>query len=93
MGDGALSRVAASVIADVGWVPNDDLIGETEGFRRAGPIVLLGPGLSWAPRRAFAVSAAVPFAVYRNVQENGGNVQEWMLQLSLSYNILNGASQ
>ncbi|MBD3162440.1 MAG: hypothetical protein GF328_10065 [Candidatus Latescibacteria bacterium] len=89
-GNGRWSRLAARVLADVAWVPYDDLIGETEGFRRAGPIVLAGPGLSWAPGEAWSLSAAVPLTVYRDVQRNGGNVQEWSFLLSASYDILPG---
>ncbi|MDM7915841.1 MAG: hypothetical protein QUU85_11365 [Candidatus Eisenbacteria bacterium] len=82
---GTLSRFAARAVADVAWVPYDDLIGDTEGFRRAGPIVLVGPGLDWSPRDDISLSATVPLTVYRNVQQNGGNVQEWTLQLSAAW--------
>jgi hypothetical protein len=86
----ALHPLAVRALADLAWVPYDDLFGKTEGFRRAGPIVLVGPGLSWAPRQAFHLSAAVPFTIYRDIQQNGGNVQEWMLQFSLSYDLIPG---
>lgn len=89
-GTGALSRLAARVNADVAWVPYTDLIGDTEGFRRAGPILFVGPGVSWAPRQALSLSAAVPFTVYRNIQQNGGNVQEWTVQFSMSYDVFPG---
>lgn len=87
-GESVLSRVSVQGLADIAWVPYDDLIGDTEGFRRAGPIVLVGPGLSWSPREALSFSAAAPFTIYRDVQQNGGNVQEWTLQFGLSYDVL-----
>jgi hypothetical protein len=89
-GEGALSRISASVFGDIAWVPYDDLFGDTEGFRRAGPIVTLGPGLGFSPTDAIGVSVGVPFTVYRDVQQNGGNVQEWTLQLGISYDVLPG---
>lgn len=89
-GNSGWSRVTARALADLAWVPYDDLIGETEGFRRAGPIFMLGPGLGYSPVNGVSISAAVPFTVYRNVQRNGGNVQEWMLQLSMSYDVIPG---
>lgn len=84
-GEGVLSQFAARAIFDFAWVPYDDLFGKTEGFRRAGPILLLGPGLSYSPMESFSFSASMPFTVYRDVQQNGGNVQEWTLQFGLSY--------
>lgn len=88
---GIRGSFAARASADVAWVPYDDLVGKTEGFRRAGPIMLVGPGLSWSPRADFVVAAATPFTVYRDIQQSGGNVQERMLQLSLSYSRIPGA--
>lgn len=83
---GATSPVALQLHADLAWVPYDDLFGDTEGFRRAGPIVAVGPGLRWAPGASgLTVAAAVPLTVYRDVQRNGGNVQEWMAQVSVGY--------
>ena len=87
-GGGVLGQFAARAIFDFAWVPYDDLFGETEGFRRAGPIFLIGPGLSYAPTQSFSFSAAVPFTVYRDVQQNGGNVQEWTFQFGLSFNAI-----
>ena len=89
-GRGALRDFSALALFDLAWVPYDDLVGESEGFRRAGPILTIGPGLTWSPSDALSFSAAVPLTVYRDVQRNGGNVQEWMLQLGLSWDILPG---
>ncbi len=83
--EGWLSRMSASAHLDFAWVPYDDLFGDTEGFRRAGPIVLLGPGLSYMATDRLSLSAGLPFTVYRDVQQNGGNVQAWTLQFGLSY--------
>lgn len=89
-GHGPWSRVALSILTDIAWVPYDDLIGDTEGFRRAGPILLAGPGLSWMATDRLNVATAVPITLYRDVQQNGGNVQDWTIQLSASYNITRG---
>jgi hypothetical protein len=78
----------AVLVTDLAWVPYDDLFGETEGFRRAGPIVTVGPGLRWAPPgTGMSFTAAVPLTVYRDVQRNGGNVQEWMVQFGVTYQL------
>ncbi|MCA9730194.1 MAG: hypothetical protein R3E12_03250 [Candidatus Eisenbacteria bacterium] len=90
MGNGPLSRVSLSAFLDWAWVPYDDLFGKTEGFRRAGPIIAVGPGVGWSPTDAFTISAGVPLTIYRDVQQNGGNVQEWTFQLGLSYDVLQG---
>lgn len=84
----AWNRAAARVLFDFAWIPYDDLFGDTEGFRRAGPIVAVGPGLGYTVRDGLALSAAAPITVYRNVQQNGGNVQEWMLQFSAAVDLL-----
>jgi hypothetical protein len=83
---GATSPLALQLNTDFAWVPYDDLFGTTEGFRRAGPILAVGPGVRWAPASTgLSFTAAVPLTVYRDVQRNGGNVQEWMLQFSVGY--------
>jgi hypothetical protein len=87
IGESPLGRIAFSVSTDFAWIPYDDLFGDTIGFRRAGPIVAVGPALSWTPTDAISLSAGVPLTVYRDVQQNGGNVQEWALQLGLSYQV------
>jgi len=89
-GAGAWSAVTLGVLADFAWIPKHDLFGETEGFRRAGPMLFVGPTASWSPLPALSLGAAVPITVYRDMQENGGNVQEWTLQFSLSYRRLLG---
>jgi hypothetical protein len=92
LGTGLLSQFSAQGLIDFAWVPYDDLIGGSDGFRRAGPILAVGPGLTWSPMQSLSFSAAVPIKVYRDVQRNGGNVQEWMLQLSVSWNLFGGSS-
>jgi hypothetical protein len=92
-GGGSLSQVAAFVTGDAAWVPYDDLFGKTEGFRRAGPILLAGPGMSWSPNGAWTLSAGTPITLYRNVQRNGGNVQAWTLQVAVSYDIRPGRGE
>ena len=83
---GITSPVALQLNADFAWIPYDDLFGDTVGFRRAGPILAIGPGVRWAPAGSgLTLSAAVPLTIYRDVQRNGGNVQEWMLQFSVGY--------
>lgn len=85
-GYGALSRIAARANVDLAWIPFDDLFGESDGFRRAGVIAAVGPGLSFTPTPAVTLSADVPLTVYRDVQRNGGNVQEWTLMIGATYN-------
>jgi hypothetical protein len=85
---GTMSPLGAQLVTDFAMVPYDDLIGDTEGFRRAGPIVTVGPGLRWAPPgTGMSFAAAVPITVYRDVQRNGGNVQEWMVQFAVGYQL------
>jgi hypothetical protein len=83
-GTGFLNRISGQAIFDFAWVPYDDLIGDTEGFRRAGVILALGPGLSYTPLDRITVSAALPVTLYRDVQHNGGNVQEVAFQLGVT---------
>ena len=92
-GDGFLSRASVSFFSDFAWVPYDDLFGKTEGFRRAGPIIAIGPGLGYSPTGALTLSAGFPFTVHRDVQQNGGNVQEWTMQFGLSYDLAGGGEQ
>lgn len=84
-GDGALSHLAARANVDLAWIPYDDLFGDSEGFRRAGVIFAAGPGLSYNPGPAWTLSVDVPLTVYRDVQRNGGNVQEWTLMVGATY--------
>jgi hypothetical protein len=84
-GDGAMNRVAVRANVDLAWIPYDDLFGDSEGFRRAGVIFAAGPGLSYTPTPAVTLSADVPLTLYRDVQRNGGNVQEWTLMIGATY--------
>lgn len=81
-----LQRVAVHANFDLAWIPDDDLFGGSEGFRRAGTILALGPGVSYSPLDPLTLSAAVPFTLYRDVRLNGGNVQDWTVQFGLSWN-------
>lgn len=85
-GEGALRRVSIHANFDLAWIPDDDLFGESEGFRRAGTILALGPALSYSPVDPLTLTAGVPFTVYRDVRLNGGNVQEWTMQFGMSFN-------
>jgi hypothetical protein len=84
-GEGFPSRMTGRANVDLAWVPYEDLLGESEGFRRAGVILAIGPEVSFAATDTFAFSAGVPLTVYRNVQRNGGNVQEWAFQFGISF--------
>lgn len=79
-----LDGLAGQVIFDTAWVPYDDLIGASGGFRRAGVILFVGPGLTWAPYENLTLSVSTPFTVYRKIQRNGGNVPEWVFQTSIT---------
>ena len=46
-------------------VPVEDLIGDSNGFRRPGYAISIEPGLSYS-RGAYTFSLAVPYALYRN---------------------------
>ncbi|HEX7183732.1 MAG TPA: hypothetical protein VF756_18005 [Thermoanaerobaculia bacterium] len=46
-------------------VPVEDLIGDSEGFRRPGYAISIEPGLNYT-RGPYTVSLAVPYALYRN---------------------------
>jgi len=87
---GTLGRFSAQALFDFAWVPYDDLIGKTEGFRRAGPILTAGPALTWAVSPVLALSTAVPFTLYRDIQRHGGNVQEWQLQVNAAWTLRPG---
>jgi hypothetical protein len=56
---------AVSLGGRVEGIPVEDLIGDSNGFRRPGYAVSAEPGVSWS-RGPHAVSLAVPIAVYRN---------------------------
>lgn len=84
-GLGALSRLTARANLDLAWIPFDDLFGESDGFRRAGVIFAAGPGLSYAPATPVTLSVDLPLTLYRDVQRNGGNVQEWTLMVGATY--------
>ncbi len=84
-GLGALSRLTARANVDLAWIPFDDLFGESDGFRRAGVIVAAGPGLAYSPATPVTLSVDVPLTLYRDVQRNGGNVQEWALMVGATY--------
>lgn len=64
--------------ARIEGVPAHDLIGDSEGFRRPGYMIGVGPGLVWG-FRGNAFTFSIPFAVQRNrvrsVQDirNGGH--------------------
>ena len=80
----ALDGLAGQVIFDTAWVPYDDLIGATDGFRRSAIILFVGPGLTWAPYENMTLSLSAPITVYRKIQRNGGNVPEYLVQASIS---------
>ena len=50
-------------------VPVEDLIGDSDGFRRPGYALSVEPGLSWT-RGVHTLSLAVPVAVHRNRQRS-----------------------
>lgn len=83
-GDSFLGRFSGEANLDLAWIPFDDLFGDTDGFRRAGVIVALGPGLSFNPAGGVTVSAGLPLTLYRDVQHNGGNVQDWTFQMGIT---------
>ena len=85
-GLGAWSRLSGRANLDLAWIPFDDLFGESDGFRRAGVIFAAGPGLAYTPTAPVTLSVDVPLTLYRDVQRNGGNVQEWTLMIGASYN-------
>ncbi|MEZ5066906.1 MAG: hypothetical protein R3B81_19500 [bacterium] len=82
---GAMEDLSVRALFDLAWIPWDDLFGDTVGFRRAGMILAAGPGLSYTPIQRLTFSAAVPLTLYRNVQRNGGNVQEWTFQFGVAF--------
>ncbi|MGE3163865.1 MAG: hypothetical protein AB7O52_03100 [Planctomycetota bacterium] len=67
------------------WVPYDDLVGATRGFRRAGTVLFYEPGFAWAPSPDVTFTVSVPITVYRKLQQNGGNLPEWILQASVTF--------
>lgn len=81
----ALDSLGLQAIFDTAWVPWDDVIGDTDGFRRAGIILFVGPALSWAPFDGMTLTVGTPFTVYRKIQQNGGNVPEWIFQGSVTF--------
>lgn len=67
------------------WVPYDDVFGATEGFRRAGTVLFYEPGIAWAPAPDVTFTVSVPLTIYRKLQQNGGNLPEWILQASITF--------
>jgi len=90
-GESALRKFALQGNVDFLWIPVDDLIGDSNGFRRAGKLFFAGPGLAWEPVPQLSVSTSVPFALYRDIQKNGGNVQEWSFLFAINFDALPGS--
>jgi len=57
--------LSASLGGRIDGIPDEDLIGESEGFRRPGYAVTIEPGLTWMKGDWTAV-LTTPVAVYRN---------------------------
>jgi len=57
--------LSASLGARIDGVPSEDLIGDSEGFRRPGYAVSVEPGLIWQSG-SWTVALTTPVAVYRN---------------------------
>ncbi|MCA8962265.1 MAG: hypothetical protein KDC38_17190 [Planctomycetes bacterium] len=81
----AFGQVAATLGVQAAWVPYHDLIGATKGFRRAGIILFVEPGLSWSPRPTVTTTLSVPITVYRKIQRNAGNIPEIIAQASVTF--------
>jgi len=56
-----------SLGARIDGIPATDLVGESDGFRRAGYSLYVDPGISWSFGRN-ALSVNVPVAVRRNLE-------------------------
>ncbi len=81
IGDQYLARTGASFVLWPAWglsvslggrlegVPVDDLLGETDGFRRPGYTVSIEPGISLMKGR-FSAGVFAPVALYRNRQSS-----------------------
>jgi hypothetical protein len=61
--------LAASLGGRAEGVPVEDLVGDSDGFRRPGYAVSVEPGLSFA-RGRHTVALSVPIALYRNRQRS-----------------------
>ncbi|MBI4607007.1 MAG: hypothetical protein HY721_34015 [Planctomycetes bacterium] len=62
---GVLDRLSLSVALAGTHVPEHDIIGESDGFRRAHDALYIEPGIQWGPTSTFALYANVPISIYR----------------------------
>ncbi|HEV8541301.1 MAG TPA: hypothetical protein VGR78_02810 [Verrucomicrobiae bacterium] len=80
--------LALSLGGRIDGIPVHDLIGDSDGFRRAGYAVYIDPGINWASgKNAFSVN--VPVAVERNLEQSAlsstGSFADFIVVASYSY--------
>ena len=64
-----------------------DLIGGSDGFRRAFDAVFLEPGLEWGVSERFSIYASVPFTVYRYLSTEPGTFPEVQVNVGMAFAI------
>lgn len=79
-----IERFSLTAAASGAWVPYDDVIGATEGFRRAGVVMFAEPGIIWSPTDSVTFNASVPITFYRRLQQAGANIPDYLLQTSVT---------
>jgi len=67
--------------------PEQDVIGNSTGFRRAFNAIFLEPGMSYDLSSNCTLFASVPLTVYRDLYTNAGTFPHTQLNFGLSFNL------
>ncbi len=79
-----IERFSLTAAVSGAWVPYDDVIGQTAGFRRAGVVMFAEPGIVWSPVDSVTLNASVPITFYRKLQLAGANIPDYIFQTSVT---------